>query len=160
MIKSQKIALLIAVPVIALSVAGTTFALWPDKKPVAKQEVSHSTGVTPEVEQGTPPASAQTTQTTQSTVSEPATPSTPTPEENKTAIMKKITDYAAAKGWNSSVTYDQTTCLDRAISGSVGYANYDDAFNPDKFTMLNSYLAGKFMFNGPTTCQQTWFDEN
>lgn len=103
--------------------------------------------------------SAQTTSQAASTITASNPVAQPTPDENKTKLMQDVTDYATSRGWSQSTTYAETTCFDRTITSSIGYESYDDLVNPDKFPLLQSYLTGKFMFDG-ATCKSMWMGQN
>jgi hypothetical protein len=148
--------LLTTVPVIALGVGSVTYAaLRPDSNKAPAASVHHKaatiTAETPVANtSNTAPAQAEPTTT-------PTEPSPPTPEENRTAVLQKVTTYAASRGWSESTTYAQTSCFDRVISTNIGYSDYDALFDNAKFTLLNDYLAGKFVFDG-AVCKLTYTD--
>jgi hypothetical protein len=138
-----------------------TLLLKNDPKQVTLKQASTITSQPAEQAQDTTQTSEDTApvqQTAQATET-PAPDPQPTPEENKAKVMQQITDYALTKGGSDNTVYAETTCFDRVISGSIGYASYDDLLNPDKFAMLQAYLDGKFMFDG-TTCKQMWLGQN
>ncbi len=156
--KLTKVLLIAAAPVLALGVTGAVLAFNPDDKP--KETAQKQSATVTQSENDTDTTAVEDTPVTAETETEPVVedePAVPTPEENKAKVMQRITDYAASRGWGENTIYAETTCFDRAINGSIGYGSYEDLLDSSKFTMLQAYLNGKFMFDG-TTCKQMWLE--